>query len=132
MKSKFTKHAVNFQCVTPNNHRRNAAGGAMRTRKNHFIASLSVCDLSFPFSECDHLLPQGDIRINHLWSSRRQAKLSYHACLFGKFKFNQTPISVQGTKILIHKTPQQRRSFAPHSLDGFYVVPALQHYLCYT
>ena len=61
-------------------------------------------------------------------SSRRQPKLSAYACLFGNFDFNRTPLAVPGTRVIIHETPAQRRSFAVHGLDGFYVSPSLEHY----
>ena len=127
-KPAFTKHAVNFLRIYPHNHRQNAAERAIQTWKNHFIAGLSACDPSFPLSEWDQLLPQCDIKLNQIRSYRRQQKLLAYACLFGKNKFNKNPLSVPGTKVLIHKNSQQRRSFVPHGLGGFNLGPALQHY----
>jgi hypothetical protein len=37
-----------------------------------------------------------------------------------------------GTRIIAHKTPSRRRTWAPHGQDGWYIGPALEHYRCYT
>ena len=49
---------------------------------------------------------------------------------FGNFDFNKTPIAVAGTKVVSYETPAQRRTFAPHGVDAFYVGPAEDHYRC--
>jgi len=131
LKAAFTKYKIDFQRVPPHSHRRNAAERAIQTFKNHFVAGLCSCDPNFPLSEWDRLLPQCDITLNHLRSSRRQPKLSAHACLFGNFDFNKTPLAVPGTKVIVHETPSQRRTFAPHGVEGYYVGPPLNTYRCY-
>ena len=131
LKRSFAKNNVDFQRVPPHQHRRNAAERAIQTWKNHFISGLSSTDPSFPLTAWDHLLPQCDITLNLLRSSRRQPNLSAHACLFGNFDFNRTPLAVPGTRVIIHETSDQRPTFAPHGTDGFYVGPSLEHYRCY-
>jgi hypothetical protein len=37
-----------------------------------------------------------------------------------------------GTRIIAHETPNKRRTWAPHGQDGWYIVPAMEHYRCYT
>jgi hypothetical protein len=37
-----------------------------------------------------------------------------------------------GTRIIAHETPGRRRTWAPHGQDCWYIVPALEHYRCYT
>jgi hypothetical protein len=37
-----------------------------------------------------------------------------------------------GTRIFAHETPGKRIPWAPHEQDGWYIVPALEHYRCYT
>jgi hypothetical protein len=37
-----------------------------------------------------------------------------------------------GTRIIAHKTPSRRRTWAPHGQYGWYIGPALEHYRCYT
>jgi len=33
--------------------------------------------------------------------------------------------------VLVHEKPQQRSTWAPHALDGWYLGPALESYRCY-
>ena len=131
LKDAFKKHSIAFQRVPPHTHRRNAAERAIQTWKNHFISGLASCDPNFPLAEWDRLLPQCDITLNHLRSSRRQPKLSAHACISGIFDFNATPMAVPGTKVLTFEAPSQRRTFAPHGREGYYIGPSLEHYRCY-
>ena len=32
----------------------------------------------------------------------------------------------------IHENPHKRLAYAPHSVDGWYLVPAVHNYICYT
>jgi hypothetical protein len=36
-----------------------------------------------------------------------------------------------GTRVIAHEKPQQRASWDPHGVDGWYLGPAPDHYLCY-
>ena len=132
IKQAFTRHNVDFQRVPAHQHRRNAAERAIQTWKAHFIACLATTDPTFPLTAWDHLLPQCDLTLNHLRSSRRQPRLSAYTCLFGNYDFNRKPLSVPGTKVITHDPPFQRFTFAPHGSLGYYVGPALEHYRCYT
>ena len=132
IKQAFVRHQVDFQRVPAHQHRRNAAERAIQTWKAHFISCLATTDPTFPLNAWDYLLPQCDITLNLLRSSRRQPRLSAYACLFGNFDFNRTPLSVPGTKVAAHDPPSQRYTFAPHGTVGYYVGPALEHYRCYT
>jgi hypothetical protein len=76
-------------------------------------------------------MPQADITLNLLRSSRRQPKLSAYACLNGNFDFNQSPLAPPGTRVVVHVTTDQRPSMAPHGVDGWYVGPSLDHYRCF-
>jgi hypothetical protein len=51
--------------------------------------------------------------------------------LEGSFDFNKTPLAPPGTKIIIHEKPQQRKSWDPHGVVGWYLGPAMDHYRCY-
>jgi hypothetical protein len=76
-------------------------------------------------------MPQADITLNLLRSSRRQPKLSAYACLNGAFNFNQSPLAPTGTRAVIHVTPDKRHNMAPHGVDGWYVGPSPEHYRCH-
>jgi hypothetical protein len=131
LKKAFKKYNVDFQRVPPHVHRRNSAERAIQTWKNHFCAGLATCDPKFPLTEWDLLMPQADITLNLLRSSRRQPKLSAYACLNGNFDFNKTPLAPPGTRVVVHVTPNQRANMAPHGVDGWYVGPSEEHYRCH-
>jgi hypothetical protein len=57
--------------------------------------------------------------------------MSAYAQLNGHFDFNRTPLAPPGTRVIAHKKPDQRASWEPHGLDGYYMGPALDHYRCY-
>ena len=70
-------------------------------------------------------------QIKYLRYSRRQPNLSAYEATFGNFNFNGTPLAPPGTRVLVHKTTEQRASFAPHGVDGWFISPSLDHYQCY-
>ena len=70
LKAAFKHYHIDFQKVPPHQHRRNAVEQAIQTWKHHFIAGLSSCDPSFPMGAWDLLIPQANITINLLRSSR--------------------------------------------------------------
>ena len=45
--------------------------------------------------------------------------------------FDSTPLGPIGCRVLIHNKPSTRASWAFRARDGFYVGPALLHYLCF-
>jgi hypothetical protein len=57
--------------------------------------------------------------------------MSAHQMLNGTFDYNRTPLAPPGTKILIHEKPNQRQSWDPHGVEGWYLRPATDHYRCY-
>lgn len=119
------------QLVPPGNHRVNAAERAIRTLKNHLIAGLCSTDKNFPMHLWDRLLPQATLTLNLLRGSRVNPKLSAHAQVFGQYSYNAHPIAPPGTHILVHEKPTERRSWAPHAVDAWYVGPSMKHYRCF-
>ena len=121
---------MTFQLVPPHVHRQNAAERAIRTFKNHFLAILATADPQLPASEWDRLLPQSELTLNLLRPSRVSPRLSAYAYLFGTFDFNKTLFAPAGTRVLVHKKPKQRNSWAYHGVEGWYIGPSLNHYCC--
>jgi hypothetical protein len=70
LKNFFTVNNIAYQLVPPHCHRRNTAECAIRTFKEHFVAGLSSVDPSFPMHLWDRLLPQVEITLNLLRTSR--------------------------------------------------------------
>ena len=130
LKQAFKKYEIEYQCVPPKIHRRNAAERAIQTFKNHFLAGLATCDDQFPIQEWDKLLPQAEITLNLLRRARQNSMLSAYAYLFGAYNFNKHPMVPPGTKAVVHKKPADRSSWAYHGMTGWYVGPTLEHYRC--
>ena len=76
MKKGFKKYDVAFQLVPPHVHRRNSTERAIQTCKNHFCAGLSTCKPKSPLAQWDLLMPQAEITLTLLRSSRQYSKLS--------------------------------------------------------
>ena len=94
----FRKYNIDSQRVTPHTHQQNSAEHSIQTWKHHFIAVLATYDTNFPPFKWDHFIPQCDITITIIISSRHQPRLSSHTYLYGNFFFNRSPPDLPGTK----------------------------------
>jgi len=121
-----------IQYLPPGNHRASKAERAIRTWKNHFIATLCTVDPTFPLSAWDKLIPQAELTINLLRGSAFTPNTSAWQAVRGAYDFESTPIAPPGMMILCFEPPDKRSTWAPHGLKGFYVGPALQHHRCFT
>jgi hypothetical protein len=83
LKNFFTAQNIDYQLVPPHCHRRNTAERAIRTFKEHFVTGLSSGDPSFPMHLWDRLLPQAEITLNLLRTSRLHPQLSAAAHYHG-------------------------------------------------
>ena len=122
---------ISYQLVPPHVHRRNAAERAINTWKDHLISSLCTTDPSFPMHLWDCLLPQCDMTLNMMQTSRINLSLSAYHQLHGQYNYDATTMIPPGTKVVMHEKPKQRGSWDIHGEDGWYIGPALYHYRCY-
>jgi hypothetical protein len=90
LKNFFTEHDIAYQLVPPRCHRRNAAERAIRTFKENFVAGIYSVDPSFPLHLWDRLLPQAEITLNLLRTSRLHPQLSAAAHFHGLVDYNKT------------------------------------------
>jgi hypothetical protein len=111
-------------------HRRNAAERAIRTFKENFVAGLSSADLTFPLHLCDRLLPQAEITLNILRTSRLHPQLTAAAHFHGLVDYNKTSFAPPGCKIIAHEKPGKQQTWAPHGQHGYSLVPAIHNYRC--
>jgi hypothetical protein len=127
LKNFFTAIDVEYQLVPPHCHRRNAAERSIRTFKEHFVAGLSSVDPTFPLHLWDRLLPQAEITLNILRTSRLHPQLSAAAHFHGLVDYNKTAFALPGCKIIAHEKPGKRRTWAPHGQHGYSLGPAMHH-----
>jgi hypothetical protein len=128
LKNFFTVDDIAYQLVPPHCHRRNAAERAIRTFKEHFVAGLSSVDPSFPMHLWDRLLPQAEITLNLLRTSRLHPQLSAAAHCHGLVDYNKTAFAPPGCKIIAHEKTGKRRAWDPHRQHGYSLGPAMHHY----
>jgi hypothetical protein len=126
----FTANDVDYQLVPPHCHPRNAAERTIRTFKEHFVAGLSSVDPTFPLHLWDRLLPQADITLNLLRTSRLHPQLSAAAHFHILVDYNKTAFAPQGCKIIAHEKPGKRCTCAPHGQHGYSLGPAMHHCRC--
>lgn len=127
----ITNSNAKCQLVKPNNHCVNAAERAIHTFKNHFISGLSSVNQTFPMYLWDELLPQAELSLNLLRSSRTYPKLSDHAHLHSIFSYNVTPVAPPGIQAILYKDPTHRTTNGLHGINVYYLGPALEHNRCY-
>ena len=123
---------LEVQLITPHNHRANIAERAIQTFKNHFCAILAGVDDSFPIHLWDRLLPQAERTLNMLRPSNVSPHISAYMYAYGTHDFNAHPFAPMGCAVQLFETPQQRKSWDPHSVDGWYIGPAMEHYRNHT
>jgi hypothetical protein len=116
--------------VPPHCHCRNAAERAIQTLKEHFVEGLSSVDPTFPLHLWDRILPQAEITLKLLPTSRLHPQLSAAAHFHGLVDYNKTASAHPGCKIIAHEKPGKRRSWAPHGHHGCSLGPAMHHYRC--
>jgi hypothetical protein len=127
LKNFFTANNIAYQLVPPHCHRRNAAESTIRTFKEHFVAGLSSVYPSFPMHLWDRLLPQAEITLNLLRTSRLHPQLSVAAHYHGLVDYNKTYFAPPGCKIIAHEKPGKRRTWATHGQNGYSLGPAMHH-----
>ena len=73
-------------------------------------------------------MDQCELTLKLLRNSRVNTKLSAWAYIDGVHDFNKVPLAPPGTKVVLHRKPAQRASWAFHGLEGWYVGPSPNHY----
>jgi hypothetical protein len=91
---------------------------------------ISSVDPAFPLHLWDRLLPQAEITLNLLRTSRLHPQLFAAAHFHGLVDYNKTAFDPPGCKIIAHEKPGKRRTWAPHGQHGYSLGPAMHHYRC--
>jgi hypothetical protein len=75
-------------------------------------------------------LPQAEITLNLLRTSRLHPQLSAAAHYHGLVDYNKTAFAPPGCRIIAHEKPGKRQTWAPHGQHGYSLGPAMHHYWC--
>ncbi len=135
--AKITKDWIDDETMTLEltpvaSHRTNKAERAIRTWKDHFIATLATTDPECPLFLWDDFKEQSELTLNSMRTSRVHPLLSAWEALCGKFDIMATPIAPLGMKVMVHDTPENRGTWQVHGSVGFYIGRALLHYRCHS
>jgi hypothetical protein len=94
------------------------------------VAGLASVDPDFPLHLWDRLLPQAEITLNLLQTSRQYPQLSAAAHYHGLIDYNKAAFAPPGCKIIAHEKPAKRRTWAPHGQHGYSLGAAMHNYRC--
>ncbi|KAL7481119.1 hypothetical protein ACHAW6_006805 [Cyclotella cf. meneghiniana] len=130
-KSIIEENGMTYELVPPDMHRRNIAEKAIQTFKDHFVAILSGVADSFPMHLWGRLLPQAETTVNLLRQAKVAPGVSAHAYLYGPHDYNKHPLAPLGCAVQIQEKPSRRKTWDPHSVDGWYVGMSTEHYRCF-
>ena len=63
--------------------------------------------------------------------SRMTPTVSAYAYLWGQHDYNANPYAPLGCKVEAHVVPGKQETWAPHTVSGYYIGNASQHYRCH-
>jgi hypothetical protein len=130
-KATIRKNKMTFQLVPPHDHWRNITEKAIQTFKVHFISILCGTDITFPLHLWCRLLRQSEHALNMLRRARITPMVSVYAYLWGQHDYNANPFAPLGCNVEAHVTPEVRETWAPHTMSGYYIGNAEEHYRCH-
>jgi hypothetical protein len=94
------------------------------------VAGISSVEPTFLLHLWERLLPQAEITLNLLRTSRLHPQLSAAAHFHGLVDYNKTAFSPPGCKIIAHEKPGKRRTWETHGQHGYSLGPAMHHCRC--
>jgi hypothetical protein len=94
------------------------------------VAGISSVKPKFPLHLWDRFLPQAEITLNLLRTSRLHLQL-FAAHFHGLLDYNKTAFAPPGCKIIAHMKLGKIRTWAPHGQHGYSLGPAMHHYRCH-
>ena len=106
----------------------NRAERAIRTAKNHIIATRAGFHPECPNTYLDKCLTQIEMTLNILRPFEYDPAISAYEGLRGEtYNFQRHPIAPVGCKVLTWDAPDHRGSWADHGVPAVYLGPALDH-----
>ncbi len=117
---------LEWDLVNPYQKEPNRAERAIRTGKNHIIATRAGFHKECPDTFLDKCLYQIEMTLNNIHPFEYDPAISAYHGLFGqRFDFAQHPIAPVGCKVLTWNSPDLRGSWADHGVNGIYLGPAI-------
>jgi hypothetical protein len=119
---------LRWELVSPYIHNPNRAERAIRTAKNHIIATRAGFHPDCPHAYLDKCLVQIELTLNIIrpydYDPSRSAYEGLTGCVYN---FQQHPIAPVGAKVLTWDSPTHRGTWADHGVEAVYLGPAENH-----
>jgi hypothetical protein len=120
---------LHMEVIAPEVKRPNRAERAIRTAKNHIIATRAGFHPDCSHAYLDKCLPQIVLTLNLIHPFEYNDSISaYHGVHGKRFNFNHHPIAPLGCKVLTWDSPDNRGSWSDHGIEAIYIGPALDHF----
>ena len=120
-----------YELVPPGIHRRNRVEVTIKSFKHHLIAIFAGLDGDFPMSQWDKLLPHIELTLNLLRKSKIDPSKSAYEQVYGKYDYDRHPLAPIGCPVQLYNQPHTRTTWAPHTQQGWYLGPSMEHYRCH-
>ena len=122
---------MHFQLSPSSVYYINATERAIRTLKNHFIAIMCDIDPNFNITLWRKLIPQDFITLNLIRKSNIKSNISTYPQLYSAYNFNHIPIAPLEMRVMVYEKPDDRETWSPLTVKGWYIGPVMYHYICY-
>ena len=129
LQEKAEELKLTIEYIAPEVKRPNRAERAIRTAKNHIIATRAGFHPDFSHIYLDKCLPQMELALNIIHPFEYDETISAYQGIYNKtFNFKHHPIAPLGCKVLTWDSPDNRGSWADHGIEAMYTGPALDHF----
>ena len=112
------KNEVNFQLVSPHDHRLNIVEKAIQVFKDPFVLVLCGANIQFPLQLWDRILSQAEHQLNLLHKSRVDPSKSSFEIMQGKHDYNVNPFAPLGVAGEMHMMLDKRKRRDPIQNQG--------------
>jgi hypothetical protein len=104
--------------------------GPFALSKKQFVVGWAYFEPYFPLHLRQRLLPQAELTLNILRTSRQHPQLSAAAHYHDMGDYNKKAFAPPGCNIIAHDKPSKRCTWAPHGQHGYSLGPAMHNYRC--
>ncbi|KAL7528255.1 hypothetical protein ACHAWF_002495, partial [Thalassiosira exigua] len=101
---------------------------AIRTFKAHFVRILAGVAPDFPRYLWDLRVPQAEMTLNFLRSSKSNPKISAWEFFDGPFNYDATPLGPLGSRVIAHNKPDTWQFWNFRGKDGWDIGVSMLHY----
>ena len=129
MRQEIECHGITYQLTPAGNHCHHTAERAFQTFKTISYQAYIWYTNYFPWTYGTNSSLRRSL--NLFRPSLLNPRLYDHPQLYGIYNYFFKPIAPPVMRVIAHDLPTQRRSWAAHASQGFYLGPALHHYRCF-